>query len=99
MLGDYANGSSALHKIQVSAAYDYGSTFSTPIPYTFGALSTSGLMQYRERVPVQKCEAVSFLIEEVSTGASGEYLDLTDLAIEIGMKKGINKMASTRSVG
>jgi hypothetical protein len=99
ILGDYANGSSASHQVQASFAYDYGTTFTTPVPYTLGASSGAGVMQYRERLPIQKCESVTMLIEEVTTGASGESVSFTDLALEVGMKRGINKMASSRTVG
>jgi hypothetical protein len=98
-LGSYANGASSSHGIQVSAAYDFSETFSTPIPFTFGSASTSGALQYRERLPIQKCDAISLLIEEITTGDSAEYLDLSDMSFEAGVKRGINKLSSNRSVG
>jgi hypothetical protein len=98
-LGDYSNGSSASHLIQVSAAYDFGTVFSTPIQATLGVASASGTFQYRERLPIQKCDTITLLIEEVTTGATGEYLDLTNMSFEAGIKKGLNKLPASRSYG
>lgn len=98
LLGDYTNGSSAGHAVQISAAYDFGTTFSTPIAYTLGASSSSGSFQYREGLPRQKCDSIQLLIQEVTTGASGEYIDFTDLGLEIAVKKGLNKLPASRSV-
>lgn len=95
LLGDYALG--AGHGIQVSAAYDFGTTFSSPVAYSFAG--TSGAYQYRERLPQQKCDAVQLLIQEITTGASGEYVNLTNMSFEAGMKRGMNKMSAAQSVG
>lgn len=95
LLGDYLQGSG--HGVQISAAYDFVSTFSTPISYL--PAGASGVLQYRERLPQQKCESIQLLIEEVTTGASGEYIDFTDLAFEAGIKRGINKLPASQSVG
>lgn len=96
LLGDFqtANGG---HGVQISAAYDFGTTFSTPIPYIF--TGANGAFKYRERLPRQKCDAVQFLIQEIVTGASGEFIDFSDLGIEILAKTGLNKLPATRSVG
>jgi hypothetical protein len=99
MLGSFTNGASASHAVQVSAAYDFSTTFSTPISFTFGAASASGSYQYRERLPVQKCDAISLLIEEITTGDSAEQITFTDMSFDAGMKKGLRKMPTTQSVG
>jgi len=99
MLGDYENGSSQGHGVQISAAYDFGTAFSQPVAYYFGQSSTSGTFQYRERLARQKCDAVQLLIQEIVTGAAGEYVDFTDLGLEIVAKKGLNKLPQYRSVG
>lgn len=95
LLGDYSSGSG--HGIQVSAAYDFSTTFSSPVTYSFNG--SSGAYQYRERLPQQKCDAVQLLIQEVTTGASGESVNLTNMSFEAGVKRGLNKMASSQSVG
>jgi hypothetical protein len=94
LLGDYTGASG--HGVQISASYDYGTTFSTAIQYLPSA--SSGVLQYRERLPQQKCEAIQLLIEEVTTGASGEFIDFTDLTFEAGLKRGMNKMPAGQSV-
>lgn len=104
-LGEYANGSSNGHGLQASLEYDYGTNpslkgFSTPVSYTFTPYSgASGPFQYRHFLEQQKCEAASILIQEIVTGASGEYLTLTDMTAVLGIKKGAFKLPSNQSVG
>ncbi len=98
-LGDYTNGSSASHGIQIQAAYDFSPTFGTAIPFYFGAASSSGVFQYRNFFSQQKCDTVSLLISEVTTGASGESMDLTNMSFVAGIKKGTNKLSPAKSVG
>jgi hypothetical protein len=99
MLGDFVNGASASHAMSISAAYDFSTTFQTPVPYSFGAISASGAFEYRERLPIQKCAAISLLIQETTTGDSAEYVDLTNISFEAGVKKGLNKLGAQYSVG
>lgn len=100
MLGDYVNGSSASHNMTVAAAYDFSPTFQPLVASPpFGSASTSGVFQYRERLPIQKCDSLSVLIQEATTGDSAEYLDLTNISFEAGMKKGVNKLRGEQSVG
>jgi hypothetical protein len=99
MLGDYANGNSASHALSVSAAYDFSTTFQTAISYAFGTASSSGAFEYRERLPIQKCAAVSLLIQETTTGSALETVDLTNMSFEAGVKRGVNKLGGLQSVG
>lgn len=99
VLGDYANGLSALHNLSIQAAYDFSTTFQSAITYAFGAISTSGIFQYRERLPQQKCDSVSLLIQETTTGSDLEYIDLTNISFEVGVKRGVNKLRGQQSVG
>ncbi len=97
-LGDHLSPASG-HGLQISAAYDFESSFSTPVQYTF--TDTGDIFQYREALPRQKCDTVSLLIEEVSAsaGQTGEYIDLTDLGFEAAVKKGPNKLPAAQSAG
>lgn len=95
LLGDYVSGSG--HGLQVSAAYDFSTSFSSPVSYTFPG--SSGAYQYRERLPQQKCDAIQLLIQEITTGASGESVNLTNMSFEAGIKRGMNKMSAAQSVG
>lgn len=99
MLGDFTNGNSASHNLSISAAYDFSTTFQQAITYAFGAVSASGVFQYRERLPIQKCDSLSLLIQETTTGSSAEYIDLTNISFEAGVKKGVNKLGGIQSVG
>lgn len=99
MLGDFVNGLSAAHAISVSAAYDFSTTFQSAISYVFGAASASGVFQYRERLPIQKCDSISLLIQETTTGSGLEFIDLTNMSFEAGVKKGVNKLGGSYSVG
>jgi hypothetical protein len=99
MLGDYVNGGSNGHGVQVSAAYDFNSTFQAPVPYSFGNASSAGVFQYREHLPIQKCDTISLLIEEVTTGDSLESVSLTDMSFEAAVKGGLNRLPASRSVG
>lgn len=98
ILGDYTNGSSAGHGLQVSVAYDFGTTFSQLPAYYFGASSSSGAFQVRAFMPRQKCNSFQIQIQEITTGASGEFIDLTDLGLEIGTKRGLNKLPASQSI-
>lgn len=97
-LGDHLSPATG-HGIQISTAYDFESTFGTPVAYTF--TGTGDQFQYREHLARQKCDTVSLLIEEVASGAGviGEFLDLTDLGFEAAIKKGPNKLPASQSVG
>lgn len=97
LLGDYTNGSISGHGVQISAAYDFIPSFGAPIPYYFDG--SKPIYQYRERLPRQKCDAVQLQIQEIVTGASGEFIDFSDLGIEILPKTGLNKLPASRSVG
>lgn len=95
MTGDFVGASG--HGVQVSAAYDYSGDYLTPVKYSFSG--QPGVFQYRERLPIQKCASLSLLIEEVTTGATIEFVAFGGLAFEAGVKKGVNKLAPWDSVG
>lgn len=95
MLGDFTGA--AGHGVRVSAAYDFSPTFHAPVNYAFSG--SDGAFQYRERLPIQKCESLSLLIEEVTTGASNESMTLGNLSFEAAVKRGMNKLPSSASVG
>jgi hypothetical protein len=98
-LGDYTNGANTGHGIQVQAAYDFSGAFQPEIQFLFGTLATSAPFQYRERLQQQKCDAISLLISEITTGDILEFLDLTNMSFEVGVKRGVNKLGGGYSVG
>lgn len=64
----------------------------------YGGVSDN-VYQFRAHLRRQKCEAIRFLFEDVTAGTPGESYSLSDLSLEIGIKKGLFKMRSGKSVG
>lgn len=99
LLGDH-DSPSAGHAVQMSFAYNFDQNgFNTPVPFTLTANSSTMPFQFREFLATQKCDSVSILIQEVTTGVAGEYVDFTDLSILAGVKKGLHKLPASSSVG
>lgn len=98
LIGDYAIKNNG-HGIQVSVAWDYVPTFSIPVPYLFTDQDQNGLYEYRQHLARQKGAAFKLRIQEIITGASGEFIDFTDLDLEITPKVGMNKLGGSKSVG
>lgn len=104
MLGDFINGASSAHQLEIQAAYDFNPALMFPLTCEFTNSSvvtgaSSGPFQYRERLPRQKCDTISLTIQENNTGDPAEYIDLTNISFEAGVKKGVNKMPYAQSVG
>lgn len=95
LLGDYENASG--HGVQISAYRDWSSTAFSTVPYLFDG--TTPFFQYRERLSQQKFNALQLTIQEIVTGATGEYIDFSDLGLEIGAKVGLRKLPASQSVG
>lgn len=55
--------------------------------------------QVRGHMPKQKCEAIKFRFEDVFDGTYGESYQLTELALEVGVKKGPYKLRSEKTIG
>ena len=63
----------------------------------FGGVS-DGVYQVRVHMPRQKCQAVKFRISDVSSSDAGASMELTALDLEIGVKKGLNKLRADKSI-
>lgn len=72
--------------IQLSYAYDYLDTFSSPVSFT------PGTNQIRQHMARQKCEALRVRIAESSLYST---IGVDNLSFEVGAKKGANKPYST----
>lgn len=83
------------HGVQIQVAYDFQPASLPPVPYTF----VTTPYQYRQRMSRQKADALQFIIQEIVTGASGEFIDFSDLGLEIQSKTGLNKLPGSSSVG
>jgi len=58
-----------------------------------------GVYQFRGHMPRQKCESVQFTFEDISGEEALNTYSISDLALEVGVKQGINKMKVGRTVG
>jgi hypothetical protein len=102
LLGDFQNANGT-HGVQVTLAYDWGSPaiFAgayESIPYYFSG--ANGPFQFRERLAQQKCDSFQITLQELGTpGASGEFIDFSDLSLEIMAKTGMRKLPASASVG
>ena len=90
----------------MQCAYDFSTVFGAAVQYFFGGGNVSGPFQYRERMgpnPAgtiqQKCDSVSLTITEITSGDPLEYMDLTNMSFEVGIKRGVNKLGAQQSVG
>ncbi len=96
-------------EINVSIASDYdpenqwigGCYASSAQAVTFSPTSTNaGNWQERIHVRRQKCEAIQIGFVETQSGAVFDaYLDLSAISLEVGIKRGANKMPAALSVG
>lgn len=85
--------------------FDVGPLFSTMYGSgVYGDMSVyggdeNGVYQFRGHMPRQKCESVQFTFEDIAgVEAKGTY-SISDLALEVGLKRGLNKMKLSRTVG
>ncbi len=90
------NGSSP-HGVQLSVAYDFVTTLTQT--GAFYLTGSNAPFQYKISLPRQKCDSLQLFITELTTGASGESISLSDMAMEIGVKRGMNKLPASKSVG
>lgn len=101
LLGDYScSATDTAYGVQMSFAYDFVPSFvpASVIPFS----PTSGaetVFQERFFPSQQKCNAIQIQIAELPTGASGEYIDFSDLDMEIAVKRGLNKLSPFKSTG
>lgn len=64
----------------------------------YGGVSDN-VYQFRAHLRRQKCEAIRFLFEDVTAGTPGESYSLSDLSLEVGVKRGLMKLKSSKSLG
>lgn len=65
----------------------------------YGGDSGDGVYQFRAHLPRQKCQAIKFQFEDdASTPNIGESFSLSDLTLEVGMKRGINKLPPDKTL-
>lgn len=85
--------------VAISTAYNYLPTYATSTSFdtTSAGIASGGMLQVREHIARQKCEAIRFkIIDTPAYPASG--LGLTSLALELGVKKGAFKLPVTNTI-
>jgi hypothetical protein len=92
LLGEYLSP----HALTVQIAYDFDPTIKqtsniTPIgPYQ---------AEYRVFLARQKCTSMQFTLSDSSTGTIGEGYSISAMSFEVGLKRGLNKLPASQSVG
>lgn len=72
------------------------STFGEVIPW---GINGQNVYQFRMKPRWQKCQSIKFAFSDISTGTSGAAYSLTALTLEVGVKKGTNKLSSDKTIG
>jgi len=81
-----------------------GAAFGAGTPFGSGTATSemeSSVYQLKAHAPVQKCQAIKFYFEDLAVVAgvdlAGGY-EITELMLEVGVKRGGYKIADTRSI-
>lgn len=87
------------HTFRVSISYDF-----IEVPYQVTAWPVSQVvntpLQYRVFTARQKCESIKFTLEDLDlNGFLAESYSLSNMAFEVGIKRGLNKLPAAVSVG
>lgn len=60
---------------------------------------SDSVYQFRAHLRQQKCQSIKFTFEDVTQGTPGESYSLSDLSLEVGVKRGLNKLKLSKSLG
>jgi hypothetical protein len=94
-LGDYKSA----HQMRVRVGYDYDDAYADT--YTFDATTNIGSSavpyEFRIHLGRQKCAALRFEFSDILPGSPGESYNISDLSLEVGIKRGINKLSAAKS--
>jgi hypothetical protein len=94
VLGTYKGA----HTLKVDVAYDYLSSTTQSEAIVVSSPPTTAY-QYRVLMNRQKCESIQFTIQDYQTSGFNEGFQLSSLALEVGIKSGINRAAQTQTYG
>ena len=95
ILGSYKTN----HIIRADFSYDF---VDTPTQTTSISVTapTGNVLQYRVFLSRQKCESLKITLQDLSlSGVYAESWTISNLAFEVGAKKGLNKLPATNSKG
>lgn len=99
ILGDYKSGNTG-YRLKVVTYYDYNETAVDTYYITLGTIAASetAFMQ-RLHLAQQKCEAISFRVEEEATAqAVSQWAKILGLQLEVGIKPQFAKLQNSLSV-
>jgi hypothetical protein len=89
-----------------SIAFDFDDVYSGPLSYTvsgdFGTMTglQAQSVDLRHRLAIQKCKSVAFSFTNAGTAdLSFPIRGIQALALEVGIKRGVNKLPAAQSVG
>lgn len=95
-LGEYKSA----HEMQVRVGYDYSDSYTDT--YTFDAetviASSANVYEFRAHLARQKCASLRFEFQDIPGTPAGESYNMSDLSLEIGLKKGVNKLRAVQSI-
>lgn len=111
ILGEYKGP----HKLRVGIAYDFNPAIvhqveiSATGPAAYGDDSPYGsgspyggefpLYQWRVNPNRQKCQAIRFTIEDAALGTPGESMSLSGIAFDLGIKPGVRRISTAKTLG
>jgi hypothetical protein len=96
ILGTYKSA----HKLQVDFAYEFVDSSAQTTVFELSQTVDSPL-QNRIFLSRQKCETVKMTLQDLAptVGTWAQSFSLSNMAFEIGVKKGLNKLPASKSVG
>lgn len=86
------------HTLTIGLGYDFVNSF-TQNTVIASTTAPTGAYQFRVFFDRQKCETFQIQFQESQDSPFGEGLDISSLAFEVGVKKGLNKLAAVNSYG
>lgn len=95
LLGQYRSD----HKLQIQLQYDYSAGYTDTLTFSpsVGLISGDQVYQFRmSRLPRQTMQAIK--VKLMDTSIIGESCDISTLVFEVGVKAGIAKLPSRKSV-
>ena len=88
------------HTLRVNIRYDYDDTVAQTVVFnaSTAVAAGDGLYEFRARLERQKCTAIQFEILDGSGSGTTENYSINGLLLEIGMKKGANRLPATKTL-
>jgi hypothetical protein len=84
------------HTLTIQVYYDYETSVAETHTYTHDP--ANAVYQCRVHLQRQKCQSIKFIIFDTPTSGTGEGVELTNLTLELGVRKGTFKVAPSKTV-